>query len=148
MHISTKIPIAGAMLINAAGEILLQHRDNFPHIASPNKWSLFGGHVEDGETPEQTVEREIEEEIGYKLEHYQLFTVMYRPTTVAHIYLAPIDKRCDELTLYEGQDFGFFPLEHALSQLDLTPFAGTAIQMLQHYQRYRHDYCDGTLFDY
>lgn len=148
MHISTKTPIAGAMLINAAGDILLQHRDDFPHIAFPNKWSLFGGHVEEGETPEQAVKREIAEEIGYKLEHYQLFTLIYRPTTVAHIYLAPIDKSCAELSLNEGQDFGFFALEQALDTLDLTPFVRTAIKILQYYQHYRSDYCEGRLFDF
>lgn len=144
---SHKIPIAGALLINAAGEVLLQHRDDFPHIPSPNKWSLFGGHVEKNESAEAAMLREIAEEIGYKLEHYQLFTIMYRPTTIAHIYLAPIDKSCAELTLNEGQDFGFFALDQALASLELTAFARTAIQMLQLYQAYRRDYCGGALFD-
>ena len=37
-------------------------RDDKPTIPSPNTWSLLGGREEEGETPEQTLHRELKEE--------------------------------------------------------------------------------------
>src|SRR5215211_1512993 len=45
--------------------ILLGHRS--PGRAFyPNVWDVFGGHIEPGEQPEQTLVRELEEELGLK----------------------------------------------------------------------------------
>ena len=38
------------------------HRDNIPTITDPDKWSVIGGGVEEGETPEEGMRREIKEE--------------------------------------------------------------------------------------
>ena len=59
-------PVAGAVLVNPAGLVLLQHRDDRPDIDSPGQWSLFGGGLDVGETPAAAMLREIEEEIGYR----------------------------------------------------------------------------------
>jgi|GEM_PF-5261946 len=51
---------------------LLQHRDqNAPY--DPNTWGFFGGHIEDGETPEQALRREIQEELQIEIvpEYYK-----------------------------------------------------------------------------
>ncbi len=44
------------------GRILLQLRDDFPSVAAPGQWCLFGGQVEDGETLLQAARREFAEE--------------------------------------------------------------------------------------
>ena len=41
------------------GKFLFFLRDNKPDIPHPNKWDLLGGGMEEGETPQQAVEREI-----------------------------------------------------------------------------------------
>ena len=48
-------------------------RDNKPTISNPDYWGIIGGHIENGETPEKAVEREVEEELGYKIKDYQFF---------------------------------------------------------------------------
>ena len=55
-------------------EVLLQLRDNRPDIDYPNTWSIIGGYIDEGETAEQAMIREIEEEIGLKIDHVELFT--------------------------------------------------------------------------
>ncbi|MCV0387485.1 MAG: NUDIX hydrolase [Nitrobacter sp.] len=55
--------IAAALLIDVSGNLLLQRRDNVPHIIQPGKVGLFGGHREGDETFLECVVREIAEEI-------------------------------------------------------------------------------------
>lgn len=45
-------------------KLLLLLRDNDPSISDPNKWSLVGGEVNNGESYKQTIVREMNEEIG------------------------------------------------------------------------------------
>jgi 8-oxo-dGTP pyrophosphatase MutT (NUDIX family) len=56
--------IAAALLIDINGNLLLQRRDNVPHIIQPGKVGLFGGHREGDETFLECVVREIGEEIS------------------------------------------------------------------------------------
>ena len=35
------------------------------HLKEPHTWATWGGRIEKGETPEQAVRRELEEEAGY-----------------------------------------------------------------------------------
>ena len=65
--------IVAIILENDKDEILLYLRDNKPSIPFPNHWDLFGGHVELGETPEEALVREVEEELGYNLKDYKFF---------------------------------------------------------------------------
>ena len=48
------------------GEILLLLRDNKSTPVFPNHWTLIGGKVDDGETPEMAADRELEEETGLR----------------------------------------------------------------------------------
>jgi 8-oxo-dGTP diphosphatase len=70
--------IAAALLIDVNGNVLLQQRDNIPHIIQPGKVGLFGGHREGEETFLECVVREIAEEISQHIpaERFQhLFTL-------------------------------------------------------------------------
>lgn len=52
-----------AAIVNADGEVLLLRRaadDSF----APGRWGFPGGHIEEGETPERTIARELREEVG------------------------------------------------------------------------------------
>ncbi len=53
-------------VINEKGELLLQKRSANKKQA-PNKWALCAGHIDAGETPETSIVREIEEEIGLEV---------------------------------------------------------------------------------
>jgi 8-oxo-dGTP pyrophosphatase MutT (NUDIX family) len=64
-------PQCGLILENAAGEILLQLRDDNASIPYPNCLGTFGGQIEQGEKPEQAIVREIREELEYDLEDFE-----------------------------------------------------------------------------
>jgi 8-oxo-dGTP diphosphatase len=51
----------------------LQLRDNRPDIAAPGTWSLFGGMIQEGETPVETIKREIAEELCIETCFFQPF---------------------------------------------------------------------------
>ena len=55
------MPCVGAVVHDASGRLLLVRRGRDPHRG---RWSLPGGRVEAGESPEQAVEREVREETG------------------------------------------------------------------------------------
>jgi len=58
---------ASAILLSTDGRLLLQLRDDLPHITDPGKISLFGGRREGNESFLECVVREVHEEIGYYL---------------------------------------------------------------------------------
>jgi 8-oxo-dGTP diphosphatase len=55
------VACVGAVVHDAAGRLLLVRRGRDPHRG---RWSLPGGRVEAGESPEQAIEREVLEETG------------------------------------------------------------------------------------
>ena len=59
--------IAAIILENNKGELLLYLRDGKPGIPFPFHWDLFRGHVEEGETPEDALIRELKYRYSYSL---------------------------------------------------------------------------------
>jgi len=102
------IQIAQALLFDRDGKLLIYLRDDKPTIPFPNHWDLFGGHVEAGETPEQALRRELQEEISLTLESSRLFRRYECRSGDVYpndkfIYYASIEHSAAELTLCEGQ---------------------------------------------
>jgi len=61
-----RIPWVSVILEDMEGEVLLLLRDNKSTIVFPNHWTLIGGKIEEGETPEMAAHRKLEEETGLK----------------------------------------------------------------------------------
>lgn len=61
-----RIPCVSIIVENIEGDVLLLLRDNKSTTVYPNHWTLIGGKVENGETPESAALRELEAETGYK----------------------------------------------------------------------------------
>src|SRR6185312_7916318 len=55
---------AAMLLIVTDGGLLMHHRDDKPGIANPGCSAGFGGAVEDGETVEEALLREVREKTG------------------------------------------------------------------------------------
>jgi 8-oxo-dGTP pyrophosphatase MutT (NUDIX family) len=55
---------AGAIILsNKTKRILLPFRSD--HVQEPNTWGVWGGAIDDNESPKLSAEREIREEVGY-----------------------------------------------------------------------------------
>jgi 8-oxo-dGTP diphosphatase len=99
------------LLFDQQNRLLIYLRDDKPDIPFPNHWDFFGGHLEDGETPEQALVREVREELGVELRDWNFFRT-YTCTegdaypNIKHIFWAKLDRPLSELTLYEGQRLG------------------------------------------
>ena len=58
------VPFVAIIIENADKELFLLLRDEDPSISYPNHWTLVGGRVEEGGTPEMAVHRELREATG------------------------------------------------------------------------------------
>ena len=118
-------PKSGAKIIFVSPDkILLFHRDNISTIRYPDHWQLVGGGIEDGETPEQALIREVKEEASYDLHNFKLLlkTIGDLGESVS-VYISFVDQ--NEMSKFalgpgEGQEIGWFAIDEAML-LKLTP---------------------------
>ncbi len=100
---SMSLQIAVAM-IERQGQWLLQLRDDIEGIVHPGTWGLFGGHLDPGETPEQALRREVEEEINWVADEVSLWFSHQEPHRVLHVFHLQLTAPLEILELREGQD--------------------------------------------
>jgi 8-oxo-dGTP diphosphatase len=109
---------AGILLINSNNELLMLLRDDRPDIPFPNMWDIPGGHIEPGEIPEETIKREMVEEMNLELGDINLFKVYYKDNLVDNVFWKKIDLNPDLIDLKEGQRIAYFSYEQ-LSKMKL-----------------------------
>lgn len=128
------------ILISTENEFILQLRDDKPGIASPGKVANFGGNIEPGEIPIDTIVREIEEELSIKLNKSDFESLGYiikkdestGGENTAHLFLAKnINKK--DLVLNEGQAIIYLNINEPLDE-SLNLSIGT-IQVLNNFKR-------------
>jgi 8-oxo-dGTP pyrophosphatase MutT (NUDIX family) len=108
------------LLVNAAGDVLLQERDEHAPI-DPDRWGLSGGHVEPGEEPEDATYREVEEETGVRLERGTLepfavldvFHAHYGSVDRVHVYAGRVELTDADIDCREGRQIVFVPPDRA-----------------------------------
>ncbi|HWO97749.1 MAG TPA: (deoxy)nucleoside triphosphate pyrophosphohydrolase [Bacillus sp. (in: firmicutes)] len=64
------VKVVGAVSFNDKEEILCALRS--PEMSLPNLWEFPGGKIEEGEKPEESLIREIQEELGCTVEVHEL----------------------------------------------------------------------------
>lgn len=112
--------IAAIILENDKGELFLALRDNKPGIPFPNHWDLIGGHIENGETPEEALIREVKEELDIDLNDYTFYKKYEclegdAYPNIKFIYSGKINIPIEEITLLEGERAQYFSREEILN---------------------------------
>lgn len=117
------------LIVTDDGRLLLHHRDDKPGIAHPGCWAGFGGAVEEGETVEEALRREVLEETGLVIEDPRLLTeavdVEGGGRLVSLFYIRGSFSP-EQIELHEGAGVGVHSLDE-LDDLDVTPFVRRAI---------------------
>jgi 8-oxo-dGTP diphosphatase len=93
--------------------ILLQHRAKDAERL-PDFWGFFGGGIEKGETPEQALIRESQEELDYTPRKPRLLIIQnfehQNDKNIKYVFVEEFDNKI-ELHQSEGQAMAWFSLE-------------------------------------
>ncbi len=110
---------------NSEGKILLFLRDNNPTIPYPNQWDILGGKIEEGETPEKAIIREMREELELNLKDFDIFKIFQWRDITEIVFYKKINIDIDQTNLNEGQKIKYFS-EEELNLMNLA-FHGNQI---------------------
>lgn len=114
--LNPKFQTAHAILL-LSGKYVLQLRDDKPTISAPGQWSLFGGKIDSEETPLQTIQREVREELGIKPAKFiELWPIDYfapfeKENVRTWLYAADVAMVWPDHQLKEGKDVKAFSYE-------------------------------------
>lgn len=122
------------MLYDKDGKVLLQHRSkNAKRL--PNYWGAFGGGIEEGETPEEGLRRELLEEIEYVVKNPVLLSVdkwIQEDTEMTGYDFVEKYDESQPIVQHEGQGYGWFTITEAL-QLQMVDQRRNALMKLEEY---------------
>lgn len=109
----------GALLVDTNGKLIAQQRDDKPGITNPGTVSLFGGTSHEGESPIETLRRELQEELELEVNSNNLLlqTVKHENGTnvACSIYIVTgVD--AEKLKLHEGAGFATGTPEELLNR--------------------------------
>jgi 8-oxo-dGTP pyrophosphatase MutT (NUDIX family) len=131
---------AVAAVIVVEDQYLLQLRDAKRGIFFPAHWGCFGGGVDPGETVEQALARELEEELGARIGpddmcyfsrfEFGLDFAGLKPIWRIFYEIAISESQMAGLSLGEGSDMRLFSAAEILThQIPLTPYDAFALWM-------------------
>ena len=120
----------GALLVDTNGKLIAQQRDDKPGITNPGMVSLFGGTSHEGESPIETLRRELQEELELEVNSNNLLlqTVKHENGTnvACSIYIVTgVD--AEKLKLHEGAGFATGTPEELISR----PVTGVTQQAIE-----------------
>ncbi len=123
--IHKSITVVCACIMREGGQQILLSMRRAPGVPGlDGKWELPGGKVEFGETPEQTIVREIREELGIRIVPRRLLPYLHTNRweyehAIQHVILACYECEMeDEATYSEREDVGWFHINQI--DFDLT----------------------------
>jgi 8-oxo-dGTP pyrophosphatase MutT (NUDIX family) len=134
--------VAAFIIVDGSG-YLLQRRDNIPQIFFPDHWGLFGGAIDPGESPEEAIARELQEELMLDVTEIRRFgEISFDVESVGRgsirrtYFEVPLTAgQVSGLTLCEGAAMGVFLPHEVLTLPRLKPYDGFALWL--HHSRAR-----------
>ena len=127
---------AGALIVvGTQRHYLMQLRDQKAGIFYPGHWGVFGGAIEPGEPPEETLTRELHEELGLTvttISYFTEFSFDFGFNGLGHFtrryFEVPIEPaEIDKIVLREGSAFRLFSARELLNAQRIVPFDAFAI---------------------
>lgn len=130
--------VAAMLFVNAAGEVLMQLRDDKPEIRYPGHWGVIGGQVEAGESFEAALVREVREEVELELaadgfEYWETYT---SPGWEVAMFVGRLDVPAASLILNEGQRVEFMSPQVAMME-PLVPWVAKVLPDFARSEVYR-----------
>ncbi|MEI8102744.1 MAG: NUDIX hydrolase [Chlorobium sp.] len=108
-----RLPGASIIFFNSSGQVLLVLRDNIPSIPYPGVWDLPGGHLEEGESAEECIVREMLEEMEINVEGCRLFQIYEFSDRREYVFMLQANFEPDEIDLHEGEMIRWFTKSEA-----------------------------------
>ncbi|HEY6334872.1 MAG TPA: NUDIX domain-containing protein [Alphaproteobacteria bacterium] len=105
---------AAALIVTEDGRYLMQLRDRIEGIWFPGFWGLFGGAIDEGESPESTLRRELKEELEFEpaeISYFSQIVFDLKDAGCRRRYFFEVPMHASELqhlTLHEGQEMRLF----------------------------------------
>ena len=131
MHFYPRLSPAAIMLITGGEELLLARSPHFP----PGMYSALAGFVEPGESIEQTIEREVREEVGVEVRNLRYFGSQPWPFPDSLMIGFTAEYAGGELRFDEEiEDAGWFSAE---KMPELPPSLSIARAMIDHFLKQR-----------
>ncbi len=132
---------ASLLIVNTNNEILLVNQYRYP--IKSFQWGIPGGAIEENETPEDAVRREVREETGLEVTNLETMGCFYPLSSCStekdYLFIAHIDAKLpsenpDEQHDELFQEKKFVPIQKALEMIDRNEITDSntakAIQML------------------
>ena len=99
--------VATCLLFDKDDKLIIYLRDDKPEISFPNHWDLFGGIMEEGESPEQCLLREAQEELSITISDYKFWKTFDDPNNGKpnrkYVFVANINLPVTDLKSEVGQ---------------------------------------------
>lgn len=133
----TAADAVAAIVVLEDGRYLMHLRDDKPGIWYPDHWGCLGGGIDPGETSEQALVRELQEEIGYTTSEFSFFT-RYRfdlrpfgqQNVFRDFFVVPMHSSVlPDLCVMEGREVRPMDGSYLLAECRLVPYDAFALWM-------------------
>ncbi|MDP3881096.1 MAG: NUDIX domain-containing protein [bacterium] len=114
--------------------VFLQRRD-LDAKRHPDLFGLFGGGIEEGETVEQGLMREVKEELNYSPKGCKYFTHYESSEHIEDVFVCEVDENFEnEIEIIEGQYGKYFKKEEILAEKEM--MEGARAILLEFFEKY------------